>query len=564
MQYETLGGLAVSTSFSARRADRSAKTAAPDTRKELGDFQTPLDLALGALRAVRSEQSRSTRVLEPTCGTGTFLRAAAEQISSPLELFGIEIQPQHADKARRALRRYAPAGVKWQVQTGNIFTHNLGALPWRTSGPLLVVGNPPWITLAELGAMDSKHVPERSNLRSVRGIDALTGDSNFDVAEYIWMRLLTELREQRPTVALLCKTSVARRVLTQAHRLRLDVAEASLWRIDAKRTFGVSADACLFMIRLGEGSPDYTCAVYESLTAPRTTATMGVVNGALVADVDAHQASRSFDGRSPVEWRQGVKHDASRALELLPDGNGGWRNGLGESVTVEASWSFPLMKGSDIYSGRQPGRRVIVTQRSLGEDPRALRRVAPKLWTYLEDHEDRFSARKSSIYRGRPRFSIFGVGPYTFSPWKVAVSSFWKVPKFRVIGPVGGQPVLFDDTSYFLPCDTCEQAAIIAATLRSEPAAHLLKSLLFVDAKRVVTKKLLQRIDLYAILSVAREAILTDAATIRSELRRKEPPADLDAKADSLLRQWRPREPALPLFDRNGDESRGRAARPLA
>ena len=464
-------------------------------------------------------------------------------------MFGIEIQSRYVEDARETLRQRLPAGIDWRVQAGDIFSYDLGALPWRTPGPLLVLGNPPWITLAELGAMNSAHVPQRSNVRSVRGIDALTGDSNFDVAEYIWMRLLTELRDQSPTVAMLCKTSVARRVLALAHRLRLPVAESALWRINAQRAFGVSADAGLFMIRLDGAAGSYDCRIYESLAARDPVATMGIVDGGLVADVTSHKESQPFDGRSPIEWRQGIKHDASKILELKPDANGGgWRNGLGEFVDVEPEWSFPLMKGSDIYAGREPSRRVLVTQRSLGEDPGVLHHLAPKLWSYLNDHQEYLAARKSSVYRSRPKFSMFGIGPYTFSPWKVAVCSLWKETRFRVLPPSGGQPVLCDDTSYFLPCDNAEQAAIVAATLHSEPAKNLLKSLVFVDAKRVVTKKLLQRVDLYAILSRSRDQILQDAATISAGFALSTDHAfDLEAEADSLPSQWAPAARLLPF-----------------
>ena len=465
-------------------------------------------------------------------------------------MLGIEIQSHYVEEAREALRQHPPVGIDWQVRAGDIFSYDLGTLPWRTSGPLLVLGNPPWITLAELGAMDSGHVPKRSNVRSVRGIDALTGDSNFDVAEYIWMRLLTELRDQSPTVAMLCKTSVARRVLVLAHRLRLPVAESALWRIDAKRSFGVSADAGLFMIRLHRASGNYDCDVYESLAARAPTTRMGLVDSGLVADVVSHERSRPFDGRSPIEWRQGVKHDASKILELKPHANeGGWWNGLGELVDVESEWAFPLMKGSDIYAGREPSRRVLVTQRSLGEDPHALRHLAPRLWRYLNDHQEYFAARKSSVYRSRPKFSMFGIGPYTFSPWKVAVCSLWKETRFRVLPPSSGQPVLCDDTSYFLPCDSPVQAAIVVELLSSEPARNLLKSLVFVDAKRVVTKKLLQRIDLRAILSRAREATLKRAEGTYDGLTLPTDRAALDfeAEADSLLRQWAPAERSLPF-----------------
>ena len=347
---------------------------------------------------------------------------------------------------------------------------------------------------------------------------------------------------------MLCKTSVARRVLVLARRLRLPVAESVLWRIDAQRSFGVAADAGLFMIRLDGAGGRYDSKVYESFTARTPVATMGIVDGGLVADVVAHRRSRSFDGRSPIEWRQGIKHDVSRILELKRHESGGWQNGLAESVEVETDWSFPLMKGSDIYRGREPSRRVIVTQRSLGQDPRALRDLAPRIWTYLQNHEAHFAQRKSSVYRSRPKFSMFGVGPYTFSPWKVAVCSLWKEPRFRVLPPHDGQPVLCDDTSYFLPCGNAEQAALVLATLRSEPAKNLLRSLVFIDAKRVVTKKLLQRIDLRAILSRHRDEILKDATTISAEFPPSSVPGlDLEAEADSLLRKWSPAERSLPF-----------------
>ena len=540
----------MSTISSAKIHGNPAGPARAKLKKELGDFQTPLDLALAATGVLLAAGNRPARLLEPTCGKGSFLRAAAEQLGSPLEMVGIEIQPRYVEEARATLREHPPAGIDWQVRTGDIFSYDLGALPWRTSGPLLVLGNPPWITLAELGAMDSRHVPQRSNVRSVRGIDALTGDSNFDVAEYIWMRLLTELREQSPTVAMLCKTSVARRVLLLARRLRLPVAESTLWRFNAQRSFGVAADAGLFMIRLDGAGGRYDSRVYESFTARTPVTTMGIVDGGLVADVVAHRRSRSFDGRSPIEWRQGIKHDASKILELKRSESGRWRNGLAEPVEVETDWSFPLTKGSDIYQGREPSRRVIVTQRSLGENPRVLHKMAPKLWRYLRHHEDHFARRKSSVYRSRPEFSMFGIGPYTFSPWKVAVCSLWKKPRFRVLPPIDGRPVLCDDTSYFLPCANAEQAAIVAATLRSEPARNLLRSLVFVDAKRVVTKKLLQRIDLRAILSRDRDEILKAATAISAEFPPSRVPGldlDLEAEADSLLREWSPAERSLPF-----------------
>lgn len=74
---------------------------------------------------------------------------------------------------------------------------------------------------------------------------------------------------------------------------------------------------------------------------------------------------------------------------------------------------------------------MIVPQRALGEDTSTLSSTAPALWAYLNAHSDVLDRRKSSIYRGRPRFSVFGIGRYSFAPWKVAVSGLHKAAAFN-------------------------------------------------------------------------------------------------------------------------------------
>ena len=101
--------------------------------------------------------------------------------------------------------------------------------------------------------------------------------------------------------------------------------------------------------------------------------------------------------------------------------------------------------------------------------------------------------RGSSIYRNRPPFSVFGVGDYSFAPWKVAISGFYKKLEFVVLGPVKGRPVVLDDTSYFLPCQTKEQAEYLTTLLNSPAARSFYKALIFWDSKRPITADLLRR-----------------------------------------------------------------------
>ena len=104
--------------------------------------------------------------------------------------------------------------------------------------------------------------------------------------------------------------------------------------------------------------------------------------------------------------------------------------------------------------------------------------------------------RASSIYRKRPAFSIFGVGDYSFAPWKVAISGFYKRLKFLVVGPFRGKPVVLDDTSYFLPCQTNGEALYLASLLNSSAARSFYSAFVFWDSKRPITAELLRRLDL--------------------------------------------------------------------
>lgn len=466
---------------------------------EWGDFQTPEELVEEVVRSLPHE--KWSRILEPTCGTGTFLRSVSLPRSA--EFIGIE---QNANYA-------AQAGGSGEIIQRNIFDLNLSRdLPWKHAGPLLVIGNPPWVTNSELSSLRSINRPERRNLKNLSGFDALTGASNFDIAEYIWLKLIVELQDDSPTIAMLCKTHVARNVLSYCAQFGIGLKGASIRRIDAKRWFNASVDACLFTVEVAGDDSSPECLVYSDLDSSKPEMRIGVVDGALVSDTVAYKATRAADGHSPVDWRQGVKHDAASVMELRSIG-GKLENGLGEPVDVETEFVFPLLKCTDVYKGTPVGRRsVIVPQRHLGDDTSSLASTAPKLWAYLNQHSAALDGRKSSIYTGRPRFSVFGIGPYSFAPYKIAISGLHKEPRFRLVGPSSDKPVMFDDTCYLLPFNDAEEALAVYGLLTSQVALSLLESLVFWDAKRPITKKLLSRLDLQVIMQILDEKTLIESS----------------------------------------------------
>ena len=468
--------------------------------KDFGDFQTPLNLVNQILKKLKTLNKNWTRILEPTCGTGNFIKGITESGLDPNEIQGIEIQEEYVDRARELSAVFPHI----TVHKNNIFDLNLSKeLSWANTGPLLVIGNPPWITNSELGSINSSNIPKKRNLKSLNGFDALTGASNFDIAEYIWLKLISEL-EENTAIALLSKTSVARNILQFAHMKGLPIRNAKIFKINTKEWFGASVDGCLFYLEIGKNEDIYFAEVFSDLESITPDNIIVAINGYLVTCNNLNDISELLSRKNdkfPFTWRQGIKHDAASVMELTYNSMG-YKNKLGETVDIEDSYLFPLIKSSDLYNKERqnPTRAVIITQNKLSEDTGKIEKEAPRLWSYLTSHEDYFIKRKSSIYKGKLRFSIFGVGDYSFAPYKVAISGFYKNPRFRAFGPVDKKPVVFDDTCYFIPCNSELQAALLSSILNHPVSIAQLKSLIFIDSKRPITKKVLQNISLTDIL----------------------------------------------------------------
>jgi len=470
--------------------------------RDFGDFQTPLPLVSTILETLAG-LNQWTRVLEPTCGRGNFIEGLLKQNIPPAEIQGIEIQQKYVQEALHISEQTTSTSIT--IKHENIFNVHLhDDLYWHNKGPLLVVGNPPWITNAALGVLASSNLPQKTNFKGLSGLDARTGKANFDIAEYIWLKLIRELAPEQPAIALLCKTSVARNVLQYASNAHLPITNAFMRKIDAKKWFHADVDACLFCVELGPKEPNYQISVYQDLYTSQLHSIMGIVDGHVVADIRTHTNIFVGYSTSDITWRQGIKHDAASVMELAVDDKGKLKNKLGENVSVEPEYVYPLLKSSDLfhYDKVRPKKAVIVTHKKLGEDTTVLQLQAPQLWQYLTRHAHFFERRKSSIYENQPPFTMFGIGDYSFAPYKVAISGLHKIPRFRVLEPINGRPIMLDDTCYFIPCSSLREATLIANALNDQTCLNYINSIVFLDAKRPITKKLLQRIHIPSLLQL--------------------------------------------------------------
>ena len=456
---------------------------------EFGNFQTPDILAHQACQVLLRLGVSPKSIVEPTCGKGTFLRASQNAFPECSRSLGFEINPDYAQIAKSVEQS--------EIHCENFFQRDWPGTLDGLQEPVLVIGNPPWVTNSAVGSLGGTNLPPKSNYQRLSGFDAATGKSNFDVSEWMLSHLLGCLSGRKAVLAMLCKTSVARKVLQYAWTRELQVAMSAIYAIDSARHFGVSVDACLLVCELEPGKVSRECLFHQDVEETAPDSIFAFYGGRLVADLDAAQAYSHLCGTSPLKWRSGIKHDCSRIMELYPKGGGKFENGLGEIIRLEPNYLYPMLKSSELMkSALIPSRHMLVTQQSIGEDTTQIKHNAPRTWSYLQSHADHLGRRASSIYRNHPKFSIFGVGPYSFSPWKVAISGFYKRLDFRCVGPTESKPIVLDDTCYFLPCQTERDAKILIRMLNSKAAKGFFRSFIFWDAKRPITAQLLASLDL--------------------------------------------------------------------
>ncbi len=449
-------------------------------RKEYGDCQTPLDFCLKVCEYLQREgyAAGTEALLEPTCGSGSFLRAAAS-VFGHRRIFGIEINPNHARWAKSAV----PGAT---VLVGSIF--ELRTRPLCGTGSVLICGNPPWGTSDRL----SCNLPAKSNFKGLRGIDAVTGAAGFDISEAIILRLLNEYRGTDSALCMLCKTSAARKVVLEIERTGMGFSRMEMLNFDAGRVFGFSAPACLFAVRLSpaEGRRPAVCEVRD-FDSGRLLDTLTAEKGKLVS----RNAGKEFEGASQLTWRSGVKHDCVNVVELdLKDGR--LTNRRKHVVDIEDDLVFPLAKSS---SFKKPvldefEKFLLVTQTKPGQDTGHIRESCPRTWAYLNDNISFFTRRKSRVYNRSVPFSIFGTGPYSFAPCKVGLSGLYKKPLFSLLH--SDKPVMTDDTCYFLGFEDRGAAYAMMLLLNGTTVQDFLTASAFLDSKRPYTAALLSRLDL--------------------------------------------------------------------
>ena len=121
---------------------------------EYGDFQTPPALAEAAITTLRRLGIKPKAVLEPTCGQGAFLLAAVQAFSDVSQFIGLDINQQYLKDLELRIS-HSERRESIQLIRGDFFFFDWSGLLSALNDPVLIIGNPPWVTSSELSRVVS-------------------------------------------------------------------------------------------------------------------------------------------------------------------------------------------------------------------------------------------------------------------------------------------------------------------------------------------------------------------------------------------------------------------------
>lgn len=495
-------------------------------RKDEGDFQTRYELAVETTRRATQDQE-FRRAIDPTCGTGSFLLAlvslAARHSMPGPTIVGVERNLDSAAVAWFAssicndlLRGRATV----DIHCADVHDF-IGILGQKRSFDLLV-GNPPWVTWTDLPASDktrwaSKDI-EAYKFVEVNGMEKRMGAANKDIGAAIVLRSLQELAEPHARFGFLFKrghlnapSMKAFRSGTIPHREGRKLAVHEVFSVVSRKNFfgadEITTEGWIGITDKGPVEAVHAPILERNQSEWSVAETKKLVRQALasedVAFVEATSDIPLATTQAQIEIRHGIKHDCKDVYEIP----------RAQAEAIGWQCVYPTVKSRHVKNDRWTGEYdlVIVPNKSLRkEDGDGLAVQAPMAYQYLLGCKDLLETRKSQWVGTRNFYDVFGVGDYSFAPYKVAwVRLGWK-PQFVVLPPVrlpNGEtkPIVPGDHFLFIPTADKAYAEQLAALLNSPRYRRALEAL-SPKGKSSLPKRLIEQLELPRPASAKKES----------------------------------------------------------
>lgn len=383
-----------------------------------------------------------------------------------------------------------------------------------------VIGNPPWVKWSELPRPYAEFIKPLCERMDIFSEDAWVGGIQSDVSTVVTYHALERFVRKGGTLAFLITGTVFKNESSQGfRRWTLHMPDGTLEHMSVQgvedyreiRPFKEEKNwPALLLVRRDGNKTSYPVPyrIYRKpqgkkigaglLANPedcKATPVPGSDGGPWLVGPESKLPiwSRLLDASrngSSYTARKGITTDANGIffvnaattqapgkLRITNDPSNGRRNVARITVDVEANHIYPLLRGRDVtrfHANPSSGSYVIVPQSGMNGDE-SLPAKSPELFGYLSRFKDTLGKRSSyrRFQRGKPFWSIWTVGLYTFAPYKVV----WKemsgsnfVAAYVGSGtlPDGSPKIIVPDHKvYFIPVETEDEAAYLTAYLNA-------------------------------------------------------------------------------------------------
>ena len=327
--------------------------------KIFGDYQTPLYFARQVCHLLKRQCDIEPEIIiEPNCGVGNFL-VATQEIFTQSQLYGFDISKKYVEITKAKISNFSH-----NIFCNDLLKNNLRNLvDIKPSSEVLIIGNPPWATNSEISKINGNNLPKKTNFKNLRGLESKMGSANFDICEYMILRLMQDFSDTNATFAILCKQSVARNVFSEIAKNNIKCFDIKMFNFNARKVFNVFTDACLLLLKILPNAHFLNqCKIYNFDSPSNVVSIIHYTNGNVCSGLDS--SANNIDGKCYFEWRQGIKHDCASVMELQKE-NGAYINKQNQRIELEDLFIYPLVKSSDIKSMmiNKIDRYVIVTQK---------------------------------------------------------------------------------------------------------------------------------------------------------------------------------------------------------
>lgn len=476
-----------------------------DDEVQIGAVFTPLEVGAFAVRTfgVVDRWLEGSTVFDPTMGQGHLLEALVDEAINrgvrlediPFErLFGNELSSAYRNQA---LEKFA---AKYDVDMGAQFTHG-DVLTLKARRYDIILGNPPWVSYVDL--------PEeyRSSIKPLfakYGLvdeqrDLLLGKSRIDLAALIVQRVVVDFLVDGGEAILFLPLSLLLNDGAHAcfRRFRVhDVSFAvlSVYDYNTCQAFpGINTRYGL--VRIRRGQPTTYPVPFMRMENGKWK---DFLASPLFADDDPWSISRPEQIQTRFELPQIVLKKESQPRQGV---NTGGANdvfffdhvtpvdaGLAEVLTSDGSmvllpqrFLFPLVTANVFRArGQEPSKWVLLPYNTDGRILSSIELgMERELDSYFQSKRQRLQQRKgvmlnATIKRGL-WWTMLGVGPYSFYPYKVIWESYGRSSFRPMIIP--GHWQANQSLQAFIPLRTREEAEQVLERLEHHSIEDYLRSL---------------------------------------------------------------------------------------